>query len=461
MDVYNLYIESLSPDGRGVARIPLNKDKPLVVFVTHALPNQTVKAQIVQRKSHFWEAECIAVENNAQSLPPICQSHFQCGGCPLQCLAYPEQLNYKHKFLLAAFRQVGLDQESIQKVLEPILPSPKLCGYRNKIEWAFALDKDNESMFLGQRQAKSATVSKPKGCMLQDHRVIKLAQIIAERASESSWLPYTLEKATSKTQAQGFWRGLILREGFIPDKEERAFFAICVTSPATKSQAHFIQKMGQHLLQDNQDLACFIHEERKSLDHNHQGQLRRVSLGQRLMELPLGGLRFRLDPAAFFQVNLGAAELIWQSIARYLPDSSATCLDLYCGVGAPGLLLAPHMHKLFGVEIDKRAIRACQNNAKRFGLNNCEYIQGKASKVQLPKANLVLCDPPRQGLEPQTLNALLKMQPRRIIYVSCNPQTLARDVKAFLTNYSITAITPIDLFPHTAHLETVSILEKI
>jgi 23S rRNA (uracil1939-C5)-methyltransferase len=225
--------------------------------------------------------------------------------------------------------------------------------------------------------------------------------------------------------------------------------------------------LGETLLEEFPDIAAFTHEERKARDTLTTGQERVFSLssperGQApLLDLPLGGQNFQVDIASFFQVNSGAAEKLIHAAQSMTAEADGdSLLDAYCGVGAPGLLLAPHFQRLHGFDSDKRAVALAQDNAKNMGLTHCRYKTADAATIFRNKKNArdtVLLDPPRAGIQAGALEALLALRARRILYISCNPATLARDASKLSENYALEKLTGVDLFPHTPGLECVSL----
>ncbi|MBQ7585662.1 MAG: 23S rRNA (uracil(1939)-C(5))-methyltransferase RlmD [Desulfovibrionaceae bacterium] len=465
--IYTLKIQDLSPEGRGIARLPMGTSE-MVVFVSNALPGQVVKAEILKRKSNFFEARSLEIIDKAKSLPPLCPHHLQCGGCPLQTLPYEAQLQTKTKLLSATLmNQAKLKAEDLAKVLDPILASPQICGYRNKIEWAFGSHPKSKKTILGQREAKSSQVILTEDCMLFKAKAKPIIYALGKEVASSDLPPFTLELNNRKPHGQGFWRFFILRETRDENDSSLKWLAQIITSKASAKERKIVAKIALKLLQEFKSLKAIVHEERLSCDRLSQGQNRLQIFAQKGQDsnimLPLGGQSFLMDPAAFFQVNLSAAEILVSSLQKklkpYLKPAS-TLLDLYCGVGVWGLLLAHFFDQVVGVEVNPKASASAQNNAKRLGYKHCSFFCGLAEqKLGLQgQVSTVILDPPRSGLQNATLKHLFNLKPETILYVSCNPQTLARDLKLMLTQYELQSITPIDFFPHTIHLETLTLL---
>ena len=246
------------------------------------------------------------------------------------------------------------------------------------------------------------------------------------------------------------------------------YWLILITRKAKAAQTRQIAHLAQTLFATFPDIRGFIHEERSSNDLWAFGEHRRQSFIPSHTEftLPLGGKCFALDPMSFFQVNLGAAErLLEQARALFVPFASASSLlDLYAGVGAPGLLLAHPTQRIVSVEAHKASVAFAAKNAQSFGFTHYEAHAGTSEKVlprildALPKDCVAIVDPPRAGIDPASLALLRKRAFPGLLLISCNPQTLARDLAQLTTSYTVTAIQPVDLFPHTAHLESIALL---
>ena len=467
-DIYELYIEDISHEGLGVAKLKMDAHaSPIVIFIQGALPTQKVKAKITKRKANFWEGKTLEILDLGQALNSRCQMSG-CGGCPIQSFPYAEQLKIKTKLLHTALNRIGQFEKSLlDACVAQITPSPKIDHYRNKMEFAFGLDQNGE-IILGQRSFHSSQVVATKNCLLMPEGWAEILNSVQDLANQSQLKPFCPDLSQDHSaRDRGFWRSFILRHGFTVASQEFSFFAICLTSQANKEEVHLVRKMGQTLLNLYPKLAVFIHEERKANDVLAQGEKRLTTLTQPglepYLELPLGEKRFVLDPSNFFQVNLDAAQFIWQILVKFLDDIKTdtwSLLDLYSGVGAPSLLLASRFKSVLGLEINPKSVRCAQKNVTRFDLKNCTF---KALPIErlltnIDYADIVLADPPRQGLGGKNCQAILKIAPKDILYISCNPTTLARDLNYLSAKYSVQKIYPIDLFPHTIHLETVSIL---
>lgn len=498
-----LVIEALAHDGRGIARTPGG-----VVFVTDSLPGQTVRARLLRRKRGFAEA-CREelVQAGPDDRSPFCPHQAHCGGCAWQCLARPAQLRWKERLLRDALQRIGRLPEP---PLLPILADARETHFRNKMEFAFGVTADGAShdgrLCLGLRRRGGLAVISVPGCRLLPPETLAIVQSAEALARDISgkdsrltaYAPASRAFRDRRGHAQGsrgtgFWRFLTLRRGLTTDcgltpaealdrpRDWRAW-AICLTSPGDAHQRRAVRALGERLLSRHPHLAGFIHEERRQDDALTQGERRILCLGAdgresgeaALLRLPLGGRWFLLDAASFFQVNTDAAQLLAGEVSAQLLTAltgtdtngrDGDLLDLYCGVGAPGLLLGRHVAAIHGLEYDARAVHLARRNAEALGCRG-SWQAGDAGKLLAERADApgrfaaALADPPRAGMDSAVRAELLRLRPRHILLVSCNPGTLARDAAVMAGGYELLAARPVDLFPHTPHLESVSLWQR-
>lgn len=463
-----LDIVGLAHDGRGIARLaPENGEegtsggRGLTIFVQGALPGQKVRARLEQLKKSWASAVCCEVLSPApDAVAPHCPHAGHCGGCPLQTMPYARQLAHKEDIVRQALTRIGqLAPDTVDAIFEGITPSPQLTGFRNKLTLAFGDSDADDGPILGLRAEGSHSVVPVPHCGLLPAEGLAIASHIRDLVRDQ-WA------GTGGT----FWRFLTLRRGQTADGKD-AWWALCLTGPGPKDQRRTVRRVGEDLLTACPQLAGFIHEERRQQDMLAVGERRVCVLGEATLHLPLGGLDFALDAASFFQVNSGTA----QELAGHVTDMLApfagqghTLLDCYCGVGAPGLCLAPGFARLLGVEAQKVSITHATQNARNAGLSHCLYEAADSARAlsNWVKAYhgdqcVALLDPPRAGLDAKALDALLRLHPLAVLYVSCNPATLARDVAGLVAGgYRPERLQQVDLFPHTAHVESVLLLTR-
>lgn len=489
-------VQALAHDGRGVGRLgngdaacPGALSDPTagtVVFISGALPGQIVRAQAVRRKPRLIEAVALDILRPApDAVPPLCPHQRICGGCPLQIMPYARQLDWKRQLALDALTRIGrLDRAMLESVLEAVHPSPRLREFRNKMEFAFGSDREG-SLILGLRRRGSLEAIPVPGCVLLPPPAFEIVNAVRDLAARSNFAPYVprseRDERAAGQRGHGFWRFLILRRGRTAENPAPRWWALCVTSPGDRARRAAVRALGKNLLAAFPALAAFIHEERGSRENLAAGERRVLTLDDQgrerpeaaLLHLPLADRVFSLDAASFFQVNTGAA----QTLARLARDMlgprtppGGGLLDLYCGVGAPGLVLAPSFERVLGLECDARAVALARSNAAVMGLAHCRYLADDAAALDHRAGtgsgpisrtwDTALADPPRAGLSPKALSNLLKLAPRRLLYISCNTATLARDAVLISSQYSLKRLAIVDLFPHTPHLECLSLWQR-
>lgn len=451
-DLTELAVSSLTHDGRGIGFMP-GQGRGRAVFVAGALPGQKILCRIEKEKKNYAEARLVRItEDRADSAKPLCPHWQECGGCPLQLMPYPEQLYWKEKIAKDALLRIGgIEPGELEQAWSRPQGSPLLGAFRNKVELAFG---GGGELCLGYRNKGSHEVFELRSCALLHPSAQPLIEAAASFARASALPPYM--------ESSGLWRSLVLRRARSLSSPEQRWHGLLLTSPGDTATRKVVAALGKELL--NLGLSSFTHEERARADMLVAGEKRILQLGDPEMAMELGSRLFEIDVSSFFQVNSEASELLAEAV-RDLDESGGNLLDLYCGVGAPGQLIAHNHDSCLGVELDARAIRHAERNAAAAWLSSCKYqagntgrfLQGLAQAAPARKWKIALLDPPRAGLDARALSGLIRLEPQRIIYVSCNPASLARDASRLKSRYRLAAIRLVDLFPHTPHIESASL----
>lgn len=451
-----LKITDLSPDGRGLGfvRAPGDSGRGLPTFVEGALPGQTVACRVLRRAKSFIEARALAVLEERENVAPLRAECQSCGGCPLARMPYAEQLIWKEKLARETLVRVGkFPREELDRIWRPLLPSPKIEGYRNKLELAFGRDVDG-SPALGFRRRASREIAPSRHCVLAEPAANRLIDLIGRKTAESG-------------EPWGFWRFLILRRGFLPGATAPMWLAILKTARADSRQRKATLRLAEAVFALEPELGAFIHEETDASSWRSPRAKRIFALNRAgennaknaVFEIPLGGKNFRLDASSFFQVNDGAAEKLAEIVRSFSPGQGGVALDLYCGAGAPGLLLAPGYDRYVGVELDAVSVRMAKENAGDIPavFYACDAGAFAANPRRATAApSLLLLDPPRAGVDETAARAISALAPENVIYISCNPATFARDSQRLRQTHEPVALASVDMFPHTPHLELAS-----
>lgn len=433
-----LRVDALVSDGRGLGR-----HDGVVVIVEGALPGQLVRAEIVKVQKSIAEAELADVlERSPDEQEPPCPHAGRCGGCAWQSLAYEKQLGWKERIVRDALERVGKVQEP---PMLPILPSPAPWGYRNKMEFAFGLSEAGKA--VGLRERGSRRIVEVTGCLLQTPLTMRVLAAVRELANGPFREVDGRFLVIREPQAGGCFVELIAGPGCDAGTGERFAAALRAAVP---------------------DVSGFALSQRSASSDVAYGEKTLYADG-RLAER-IGAVTLRLGHNAFFQVNTPAAELLYAEAARFaaLDDLKRPVLwDVYGGVGSIGLYMAAGRDiRVVGIEEMPGAVRCARENVRAHGLKNYKVEQGDAKSVigrllRLgPKPDVVVVDPPRAGIDAKVAQQLAEAAPARLVYVSCNPATLARDVARLAPAFRLKAVRPVDLFPQTPHVETVALLEK-
>lgn len=437
-----LAVDRLAFGGKGVARLD-----GLVVFVDGGLPGATVKAKVTRLKKGFAEATVVkTVTPSPQAATPQCPHFGVCGGCVWQDLDYGAQLFWKREQVVETLARLGglPDVEVAQTVA-----SPRVYAYRNKMEFAFA-----GRLHLGlHERLRPGRVLDVAECRLMAPWAGEVLGFIREACAKTGLAAYDARSS------KGVWRHLVLRES----EETGERLVNCITGPA-RGAGDAAHALGQAVMARFPEVTGFVHSVRRAATAVALGERQVLALGKDYLEERFGPARLHVSADAFAQTNTQAATLLYDVAARAVGEApSGAAADLYCGCGGIALTLAPRFETVFGFEADKRAVADADRSAELSGVGNAVFKAMDAAKglAELADVSLAVAvlDPPRNGAAPEMVAALLAAAPPKIVYVSCNPATLARDLKALGELYAVARVTPVDLFPHTAHIEAVAELE--
>ncbi|QGY40130.1 23S rRNA (uracil(1939)-C(5))-methyltransferase RlmD [Pseudodesulfovibrio cashew] len=447
-------IESLAYGGRGVARVD-----GMAVFVAGGLPGDVVRARVVKAKKRFAEAVTEEVVTpSPKRVEPACPHFGVCGGCAVQDLEYAEQLAQKNGQVENALRRIGGVETP---VMDAPVASPAIYRYRNKMEFAFE-GRDGE-LFLGLRAnpepgERIGQVLDLTECHLCAVRDMEMVHFVRDFCRESNVAAYHPPTDT------GFWRHLVLRHTSIGQVQ------VHLITTADERKYNLPEELGEALIDRFPEIMSFVHSLRTKRSTVAYGEQAIFRLGHKFVEerLPKGEsmVRYHLAPNTFFQTNTGGAAELFATVAEYAAlTGHETVLDLYCGAGAIGIYLADQAGQVIGYEINEEAIGKAWASAKLNRINNCEFHalsleSGIEGVDDLPTPDVVVIDPPRSGIQEKTAESLLRLAPPRIVAVSCDPTTLARDVKRLSGKYALERVRAVDMFPHTHHVETVALLVK-
>jgi 23S rRNA (uracil1939-C5)-methyltransferase len=461
-DLLNLEVTDLVLGGKALAR-----HEGRVVFVEGGLPGDHLRARVTRLRRGWAEArlEAIAQPSPARVAAP-CPHFGRCGGCRFQDLRYEEQCRIKQRQVEDTLQRIGgIEAPRVRA----IVPAPELFGYRNKMEFSFhpgtpATDGEvadpGATLRLGlHERCGYDRVFAVETCLLPSPLTLEIVRWTQRFAAANGWRAY------HPSRHQGVVRFLTVRH--LQSTGECAVNLVAASAevPALEGWARGVAALSPAVrsvtlgLNRSQANVAFAEEE-----HVLWG---RPAIVERLL-----GLEFEASANAFLQTNSRQAEVLYAAALEAAGLTGAeTVLDLYCGTGTLTLMLARAARAVLGVESVEAAVAAAEANAQRNGIANARFVAGEARRVLRewargerpgrPRPEVVVVDPPRAGLHPRVVARVVELEPRRIVYVSCNPATLARDVKDFAgRGYRLIETAPFDLFPHTPHIECVARLER-
>ena len=387
-------------------------------------------------------------------MQPVCIHFGHCGGCLWQDVPYEEQLRRKEERVRAAFEALGL--ESVP--LHPILPSPAPLQYRNKMEFTAVPDPERGIRIGLHACGRFDQVVEIEQCLLPPEPANQILECIRQAARQHGVSGYDYQRH------EGFLRNIVLR--FAEPPPQWMVLVVTVT-PQRESEREFLQWLAREVPSRFPQVRTIVHVRNDTWSPVSYGEPT-VLFGDGVIEQQLCGLRLRISPFAFFQVNRLQLERFFGRILELCqPQSHEIGWDLYCGAGVIALLLAQQMRAVVGIELVEDAIRDARLNAQRNGIANVEWYAAdlhraaaRALLQQLPEPDLIVVDPPRAGIHWRLLQALLERPAARLVYVSCNPETQARDLRTLLRVYRLEQLQPVDLFPQTPHVECIAQLRR-
>jgi 23S rRNA (uracil1939-C5)-methyltransferase len=447
-DELELTIESLAYGGNGVARLD-----GFVVFVRRGLPGDTVRARVTKVKRNHAEAVAIeVVRPGPRRVDAPCRHFPDCGGCRFQDLAYDAQLEQKQAQVLDALRRLG---GIVDPPLEQILPcEPEIFHYRNKLEYSFT--RTPVGPVLGfHRAGRWDEVLDIRECWLTTEVGNGIREAVREWAREEGLEAY------DQADGSGYLRHLVVREG----RNTGQALVQLVTAPGEKFERDYFVEVLRRFPEVRS-----IHWAVNDTPAEVTNLPTRLLWGDEAIEEQVGGLRFRVRPNAFLQTNTAMAERLYALAGDFAGLSGQeTIYDLYCGIGTIGLSLASRALTVWGVEVSEESVACALENAELNGITNAAFFAGNVGQVleelrdRAGDPDVVVVDPPRAGLAGKALRRVGELAAPRLVYVSCNPTTLASDVKVLQADYGyrLERVRPVDMFPHTPHVETVSLLVRV
>ncbi|MCR5108638.1 MAG: 23S rRNA (uracil(1939)-C(5))-methyltransferase RlmD [Lachnospiraceae bacterium] len=456
-------IEDMSENGEGIGKID-----GYTLFIKDALQGDVVRAVITKVKKNYGFArvnEIIRPSDDRITAP--CKNHKQCGGCQIQALSYEAQLSYKNRKVFNDLVRIGgFDQEELRNIAEDIIGMDDPFRYRNKTNFPIGRDK-NGNIISGFYAKRTHDIIKTEDCLIgiEENKII--IDIVLKHMEK-----YGIEPYDEKT-GKGKIRHVFIRKGF-----ETGEISVCIVikndeikSKINRKKYDFLFFEGEKELANQLGKITYVRNVIININNRNTnvilGDEFHVMWGEPVIHDVLLGMKYEISPGAFYQVNPSQTEKLYGTVLEYADlKGNEEVWDICCGIGTIALSLSGSAGKVHGIEIVEDAVKDAERNAFINNVDNAEFICGAAEEY-LPynkesiKADLIIMDPPRKGMATEALDAVLFVSPPKIIYVSCDPATLARDLKYLCSNgYRLIRFRPVDMFPHTVHVETVCLLER-
>ena len=432
-------------EGEGIAKIDT-----FTIFIPGAIKGEKVKIIIVKvLSSHAFGKIIEVIEPSKDRQEPDCKTYKRCGGCNLRHIKYEETLKMKQNAVQSLVNKTLKNKVQVQKTVGMNEP----FHYRNKAQYPLGIDKEGNPI-IGVFANRTHEVIQMENCLIQNSRTEEIAKFILKFIKENNISIYN--EATRK----GIFRHIVIKVGV---KTGQIMCVLVINSNVIPKEKELVKI----LIDRFPDIKTIIKNINMKNTNVIMSEKNENIYGDGYIEDILGEYKFKISPLSFYQVNPIQAEKLYNiAIEKANISKSDMAFDLYCGIGTISMFMAKYANKVYGIEIVEEAIKMAKDNAKINNVSNVEFLAGDV-EIVLDKlvnknnisADVILVDPPRRGLDMTSINNILKVKPKKFIYISCNPATLVRDLKEFENLYNINEIIPVDMFPFTSHVECCALLE--
>lgn len=456
-------ITDVAAEGKALAKV-----NDLVIFVPYVVPGDVVDLKLTRKKNHY--AEAVAVKFHEYSpvrAVPFCQHYGVCGGCKWQCLPYEEQIRYKQKQVVDNLTRIGKIE---MPDVSPILGSKKTQFYRNKLEFTFS-----NKRWLTEQEVKEDVVYEQMNavgfhipgafdkvlaiekCWLQDDISNRIRNAVRDYAYAHNYSFFNLRSQ------EGMLRNIIIRTS---STGELMVILICKVVEANEME--LFKQMLAFIADEFPQITSLLYVVNNKCNDTFNDLEVNVFKGQDHIFEEMEGLKFKIGPKSFYQTNSEQAYILYK-VARDFAGLTGDELvyDLYTGTGTIANFVSKQARQVIGIEYVPEAIEDAKGNAEINGIKNTMFFAGDMKDIltqdfinQYGRPDVIITDPPRAGMHQDVIDVILFAEPKRIVYVSCNPATQARDLALLDAKYKLTAVQPVDMFPHTQHVENVVLLEK-
>ncbi len=455
-------------EGKGVARIELEDGRKFVIFVNRAYPGDKVKVQVMRKRKSYAEAKIVEfIYKSDMHVEARCSHYGVCGGCKQQDMDYPLQVNFKTEQVKDIFRKIGgFDDVTCY----PAIGCEKIFFYRNKMEFSFAKYRwlteeevaseeeiENREFALGLHIPRMfEKVLDLKACYLQSEESNRILTFTREFFKQRNETIYS-----TKTH-DGYLRHLVIKHASNTDD-------LMVNLVTSEDRPELMEEYTEVLLKEVPTITNVINNINTKKAQVALGDYEKVYFGPGFIYDKIGEFKYRISANSFFQTNTNQARLLYDKAVEYAKSTKDDVVfDLYSGAGTIGIYLSKNAREVYGFETVEPAVKDAFINIDLNGVTNYKPLTANLDKSFLPvmeennvpKPDIIVADPPRGGMHPGTVKDILELMPKRIVYISCNPATQARDIQLLAEGgYKLLEMTPVDMFPHTYHIENVALLE--
>lgn len=452
-DVVEVGIDKMAYGGQGIGRV-----NGFVVFVRGAVPGDRIMARIYRKKKDYAEASLQEILTpSPDRIEAACPYSGYCGGCQWQHVRYENQLVYKKEQVKESMEHIGGLKDLL---VHDVLASEDVLAYRNKMEFSFSDRRWFLPNELHRREPEGGfalglhvpgtyhKVIDIDACLLQAEMGNQILREVKGHVKDSRIPVYGL-----KTH-EGFWRFLTIRYS-------NAFDEWMVNLVTSEERPEIIEPIADNISRRIKQIKTVVNNINRRKASIAVGEREVVLTGDGWINDRIGPFTFQISANSFFQTNSRAAEKLYEKVVDYAElTGNETVLDLYSGTGTIPIFLANSVRAVTGIEISQSAVQDARRNCKENGISNCHFLCGdireKLSAITASKPDVLIIDPPRAGMHKTVLAQVLSLSPEKIIYISCNPATMARDIGQMIQDYQLVEIQPVDMFPHTYHIEAIS-----
>ena len=449
-------ITDIAFGGRGLIKLD-----GLAVFVDQAIPGDRAVIRIFKKRKNYAEARVVdLLESSSDRVVAPCQYSGYCGGCKWQFLNYDQQLKYKRQHVVDSLEHIALIKDA---VVHPTIPSELIFGYRNKMEFScadkrwllpdeFGREDIDRDFALGLHVPGTFhKVIDTQKCLLQPDLGNQLLDDARQFIRTSGAPVYGLRSH------KGFWRFIVLRHSVALDQW-------MVNIVAAEDNRKIVQPLADQLMDKYPQVMSVIYNITSRKAGVAIGEFEHTVVGSDTISDTIGDFEFEISSNSFFQTNSRGAKVLYDIVKKFADlNGTETVLDLYSGTGTIPIFLSGLCKEVIGIELVESAVADAEKNCLRNGVSNCKFIKGDIREClsQIEKRpDLLIIDPPRAGMHKDVVKKVLDLGAERMIYVSCNPATLARDIEMMQDSYRLEEVQPVDMFPHTYHIEAVAKLSK-